>query len=133
MSTFRLSGGLAFWADSILACEVCSVKREGKAKDEVKQINSIHKAAKRAARRELSESARPHIRLRFEEKLGEMIAPYLADKNSVGHVLAKRMNKHMDELFTFIEYPGCPSENNAAERAVRPAVIARKISGGTRS
>lgn len=28
---------------------------------------------------------------------------------------------------------GVPSENNAAERAVRPAVIARKVSGGSRS
>jgi len=26
-----------------------------------------------------------------------------------------------------------PSDNNAAQRAVRPAVIARKVSGGTRS
>jgi hypothetical protein len=43
------------------------------------------------------------------------------------------MNNFMDELFTFVEYPGCPSENNAAERAIRPAVIARKVSGGTRS
>jgi len=26
-----------------------------------------------------------------------------------------------------------PSDNNAAERAIRPQVVARKISGGTRS
>jgi hypothetical protein len=26
-----------------------------------------------------------------------------------------------------------PSDNNAAERSVRPSVVARKISGGTRS
>ena len=37
------------------------------------------------------------------------------------------------ELFTFVEHPEVPSENNAAERSVRPRVIARKISGGTRS
>ena len=52
--------------------------------------------------------------------LGEVIAPYVKDEKSRGHVLAKRMEKHMDELFTFVEYPGCPSENNAAERAIRP-------------
>ena len=34
---------------------------------------------------------------------------------------------------TFVEYPQVPSENNPAERAIRPRVIARKISGGTRS
>jgi hypothetical protein len=32
-----------------------------------------------------------------------------------------------------VKYPEAPSENKAAERAVLPAVIARKISGGTRS
>ena len=57
--------------------------------------------------------------------LGEVIALYVKDEKSTQHVLSKRMEKYMDELFTFVEYPGCPSENNAAERAIRPAVIAR--------
>ena len=48
-------------------------------------------------------------------------------------VLAQRIQKFLPELFTFVEYPDVPSENNAAERAVRPCVIARKVSGGTRS
>ena len=38
-----------------------------------------------------------------------------------------------EELFVFVAYPGVPSDNNLAERSVRPLVIARKISGGTRS
>ena len=46
---------------------------------------------------------------------------------------AERMEWFMGELFTFVECPEVPSENNAAERAIRPAVVARKISGGTRS
>ena len=48
-------------------------------------------------------------------------------------VLAQRIDRFLGELFTFVQYPGVPSENNAAERAIRPAVIARKVSGGTRS
>jgi hypothetical protein len=36
-------------------------------------------------------------------------------------------------MFPFVEYPQVPCENNAAERAIRPRMIARKISGGTRS
>jgi hypothetical protein len=32
-----------------------------------------------------------------------------------------------------VEYPSVASNNNAAERAIRPAVIIRKTSGGTRS
>jgi hypothetical protein len=33
----------------------------------------------------------------------------------------------------FVEYPEVPSTNNLAECSLPPAVIARKISGGTRS
>ena len=47
--------------------------------------------------------------------------------------LAKRILRHQDELFQFVRYPGIPSDNNPAERALRPLVIMRKISGGTRS
>lgn len=47
--------------------------------------------------------------------------------------LAERLLRFEPELFTFVEHPFVPSDNNAAERAIRPAVIARKISGGTRS
>ena len=48
-------------------------------------------------------------------------------------MLCKRLLQFESELFTFVEYPQVPSENNPAERAIRPRVIARKISGGTRS
>lgn len=48
-------------------------------------------------------------------------------------VLCKRLLQFESELYTFVEHPQVPSENNAAERSVRPTVIMRKISGGTRS
>jgi transposase len=47
--------------------------------------------------------------------------------------LAKRLLRHQDELFQFILVPGLPADNNLAERSIRPLVIMRKISGGTRS
>ena len=47
--------------------------------------------------------------------------------------LAKRLLRHQGELFTFLTAPGVAPDNNAAERAVRPLVVARKISGGSRS
>ena len=37
------------------------------------------------------------------------------------------------ELFVFVAELGVPPDNNAAERSLRPVVISRKISGGTRS
>jgi transposase len=47
--------------------------------------------------------------------------------------LAKRLLKHCDELFTFLDHPEVPFENNLAERMIRPAVILRKISQSNRS
>ncbi|MBA2391425.1 MAG: transposase [Ktedonobacteraceae bacterium] len=38
----------------------------------------------------------------------------------------------MPELFVFVAVPGVPAHTNLAERNVRPLVVARKISGGTR-
>ena len=42
--------------------------------------------------------------------------------------LGKRLLRHADQLFTFLDYPDVPFENNFAERMIRPAVIIRKNS-----
>jgi transposase len=47
--------------------------------------------------------------------------------------LCQRVARYRTDLFTFVADPAVPPTNNAAERALRPRVIARKISGGTRS
>ncbi len=47
--------------------------------------------------------------------------------------LANRLRTHLAELFTFVRDPAAAPTNNAAERSLRPLVIARKVSGGTRS
>lgn len=47
--------------------------------------------------------------------------------------IAHRMNKHHKELTAFLWDKELDGTNNAAERAIRPAVVARKISGGSRS
>ena len=47
--------------------------------------------------------------------------------------LAKRLLRHQDEMFQFVLHPDVCADNNLAERSLRPQVIARKISGGTRS
>jgi transposase len=75
---------------------------------------------------------RQAARLGFQAELLEMAVPYVGVCLPQS-VLAKRLVQFEAELFTFVEYPEVPSENNAAERSVRPRVIARKISGGTRS
>lgn len=47
--------------------------------------------------------------------------------------LAWRLWHFQDEVLTCVCDPAVPADNNLAERAIRPQVIARKISGGTRS
>lgn len=49
------------------------------------------------------------------------------------HALAQRLLFHEDALFQFVLVDGLSADNNFAERSVRPLVVARKISGGTRS
>ncbi len=76
--------------------------------------------------------ARAKARVGFQQELVALAAPY-AHTNLPQSVLCKRLLQFESEMFTFVEYPQVPSENNAAERVIRPRVIARKISGGTRS
>jgi transposase len=47
--------------------------------------------------------------------------------------LAARLSRHRDEIFTFLDRPEAPWENNFAERQIRPAVILRKNSQCNRS
>lgn len=42
--------------------------------------------------------------------------------------LSKRWLKHIDELFTFLDQPGLPKDNNPAERSIWPHVILRNRS-----
>jgi transposase len=76
--------------------------------------------------------ARIRARERFQERLLRLGEPY-ARTGSKQNVLAERIMRFANELFTFVEHPDVPSHNNAAERAIRPSVIDRKVTGGTRS
>jgi transposase len=47
--------------------------------------------------------------------------------------LRKRLERHRNEIFTFLDYPEVTADNNHAERQIRPAVVSRKTSYGNRS
>jgi len=78
------------------------------------------------------EAARRKQQHAFEQELWQLCAPY-AHTCSPLHKLCERVERFLPELFVFVAMPGVPADNNLAERSVRPLVIARKISGGTRS
>src|SRR5262245_35127706 len=58
---------------------------------------------------------------------------YAREKKQPCQALAKRLLRHEDELFQFVLVTGLCSDNNLAERSIRPLVVIRKISGGSRS
>ncbi len=47
--------------------------------------------------------------------------------------LSQRLQRHWNEWFTFLSHPEVKPDNNDAERALRPIVVHRKVSGGARS
>ena len=65
--------------------------------------------------------------------MGLIILLYATDVTHPCNTLAKRLLRHIDELFQFLLHEEVSADNNLAERALRPLVIGRKISGGTRS
>jgi transposase len=67
---------------------------------------------------------------RLEERLKELAAGKWEEAHAKR--LAKRLRKHEKELTLFL-WEDVDATNNAAERALRPAVVMRKITGGSRS
>jgi transposase len=69
---------------------------------------------------------------RYEQQL-LLLCPETIAADRPEATLVKRIRRYQQELFTFVRTPAVPPTNNAAERSLRSLVIARKISGGTRS
>ena len=67
----------------------------------------------------------------LDNRLRELIETDWRDPQA--NRLIKRLRRHQNELFTFLDHANVPFENNHAERAIRPAVIIRKNSYANRS
>ena len=68
---------------------------------------------------------------RLEAQLHQLATGQYEEPNAKR--IAKRLLKHEDELTAFLHEKDLDPTNNAAERALRPAVVMRKITGGSRS
>jgi len=80
-----------------------------------------------------AERVRQKQRRYFERLALQLARPSVSDPDAPQRTLAQRIMKHRHELFVFVSNPQVAPDNNLAERSLRPAVVARKISGGTRS
>ena len=94
-------------------------------------VHRIYLAAKTFVHPQARQSQRAQRRL--ERRLLAQCRPFLEDPAAVQGKLCRRIEQHINELFVFVAQPAVPADNNAAERSLRPLVVARKISGGTRS
>jgi hypothetical protein len=65
-------------------------------------------------------------RRRLEQRLHDLLAQPWEERHA--RRLVKRLRRHASEVFTFLDRPEVPSDNNHGERQIRPAVIVRKNS-----
>lgn len=66
----------------------------------------------------------------FRDMADELNRPY---KSMHCHKFVVNLLKEKDNLFEFVKNPDVDGTNNAVERALRHAVVARKVNGGNRS
>src|SRR3954454_9679346 len=93
-----------------------------------KQLKRLIRDAIRLSkrRRELPPERFASRRGRLEDRLRALLAHPWENRHS--RRLVKRLRRHVSELFTFLDNPDVPSDNNHGERQIRPAVLVRKNS-----
>ena len=85
----------------------------------------------RQERGEISEHGMRTATGKLEAKLERMLET--RRRNRANRRLARHLEHERLWLFTFLHCPGLDATNNAAERAIRGMVIARKVWGGNRT
>jgi transposase len=71
------------------------------------------------------------LRQALEDKAAQLLEAPRSEPNE--EAVRKRLHKQRDHLFTFLYHEAVEATNNLAERQLRPAVIARKISCGNKT
>ena len=80
-----------------------------------------------------SQPAREQLYVSLVARAHTLGLQHARSKQHPCQALAKRLLRHEDELFQFVLVEGLSADNNLAERSIRPLVVIRKISGGSRS
>lgn len=98
-----------------------------------RRMTSVFRAAKKlhAQRESMAETEYDLAIARLESRLTNLAVEDWSHPDACR--LAKRLAKYGDQLLTFLWYDEIPSDNNAGERAIRPAVMIRKNSYANQS
>jgi transposase len=97
---------------------------------------AFHKLLQRAVaigqrRAELKDTTLAQYRADLDRKLDRLLA--VNPTAEAGRKLARAIRRCRGDLFVFITRRDVPATNNDCERALRPSVIFRKVTGGFRS
>lgn len=110
-------------------------KRRGRPRKDFMNFTAALRKIKRDAVQfvdtEPDKEARFRAERNFKRRLDRLIKKEY--KNQRVMRMVKFLKRHRDEIFTFIAVPGVPWHNNRAERDIRPSVVIRKNSYGSRS
>ena len=108
-----------------------------KASEEMKKLHEQLKSLITEAREQHSKRRTKEQRIQLYDEMQLKLALLWQNKTyedtyaeTIRTWWLERRHQH---LLTFLKYKDVPWENNAAERALRPMVIHRKVSGGSRS
>ena len=102
-----------------------------------KRLRRILNDAIRVAKKpDVPKEERLRVKARLERRVDALIESYSSssagqEKNCAR--LIKRLRREKGMLFTFLEEEGIEWNNNAAERALRPSVVIRKMTYGNQS
>jgi transposase len=89
------------------------------------QLRNRHKKG------EVSAERLARARKRFDRRLRDLARP--GREVPAYETLSAHLWKHLDEWFTFLSHPEVEPTNWEVERAIRPAVVNRKVWGGNRT
>lgn len=99
-----------------------------------KAVRRVYAKAAAWAARATADGVRPILRERVADRFAAALVDVCRQPAGAPQAtLCQRIARYRTDLFTFVADPAVPPTNNAAERALRPLVVARKVSGGTRS
>jgi transposase len=79
----------------------------------------------------LSPARMEEVRWELTSRLGDLVGP--VKLNADNERFAKHLEHYLLDWFTFLEVPGLDATNYRAEQAIRPAVVNRKVWGGSRT
>ncbi len=93
-------------------------------------LNTVFSLAERVTT--LSTSTLSAKRRTLERQLSDILAT--ASSCDLTRALQAKISRARDQLLTFLDHPGrVEATNNACERALRPAVVQRKVTNGYRA